>query len=209
MGNTKKLIFITIILLFSTSQLALAGFLDKLNQASAKLNQMSEQMDQKTQQMQQAQQMQQQAQQAQGASKNFELTKTDNPIKGTWGGQVTCAGPNSATCANGLDDYANCMHQTKGYYYRLVAEVLENKLKNNNLSDEERKNLEADIVSVKAAIETGNVVDPDPQNPQRWFKKLTKEDQKSINGTNGKYMKEVHDDCEARFGGMARYSSKH
>ena len=60
----------------------------------------------------------------------FELTKTTNPIKGRWGNLVTCAGPNSATCQNGMDNLVNCMHQTKGYYYRLVAKKLEQKLEN-------------------------------------------------------------------------------
>ena len=180
---------------------ATAGFLDKINAASQKLQQAADQMNQKAAQMEAGQNMG-------GAKKTFEKTKTTNPITGDWGTQVTCAGPNTATCANGMDNLVNCMHQTQGYYYRLVAANLEEKLQTGeNLSAQERKDLEADIASVKDAINTGKVVDPDPKNPQCWLTRLSDADQQEINGTNNKYMREVHDDCDARFGGMSQYSN--
>ncbi len=197
-----KVIAFSALIFLTFNKHASAGFLDKINAATQRLQQASQQMEQTSQQMQNRSQTSQPSQNA----ASHELTKTSNPIKGTWGNQITCAGANSATCANGLDDYANCMNQTKGYYYRLVADNLETKLKSGNFSEQEQKDLEVDIASVKDAVDTGRVNDPDPQNPQRWFKHLSKEDQMQINGTNSKYMNEVHTDCESRFGGMSRYS---
>jgi hypothetical protein len=144
---------------------------------------------------------------AQGNAKKFELTKTTNPIKGTWGNQVTCAGPNTATCANGMDNMVNCMHQTKGYYYRLVADTLQKKLNAGDLDGGSKADLEADIKAVQGAIDSGNnPVDP-AGTQQRWLQRLTSEDQQKINQANSKYMREVHDDCDKRFGGMSQYSS--
>jgi hypothetical protein len=199
----KKLIkYFIVFLSLSIPQFAHAGFLDKLNEATKKLENASQRMNQTSEQMENSAQQAQ----SQGTAKKFEKTKTTNPITGDWGNQVTCVG-NSATCANGMDDIVNCMHQAKGYYYRLVAAKLEEKRSIKDLTDDERQELEADISSVKDAITTDRVVDPDPADPQRWLQKLTKDDQKQINGLNSKYSKEVREDCDARFGGMSRYSS--
>ena len=73
--------------------------------------------------------------------------------------------------------------------------------------ENERRNWEVDIAAVKDAINTDKVIDPDPNDIQRWFKRLSNEDQMEINGSNSQYMREVHDDCESRFGGVARYSN--
>ena len=210
-GAAKALVLTTILLIGINPKPAAAGWMDNINQATQTFHQIQS----ATQAASQAHGMLKAGMGAAHSNANSgsqtntqQLTKTDNPIKGEWGTQVTCEGPNSATCANGMDDIANCMHQTKGYYYRLVAANLEEKFKNDqNMSDEQRKDMQADIASVKDAINTGNVVDPDPNNSQRWLKDLTDEDQMEINRTNSKYMREVHDDCEARFGGMSRYSS--
>lgn len=135
----------------------------------------------------------------------FELTPTTNPIKGTWGDQVTCAGPNSATCQNGMDNLVNCMHQSKGYYFRLLADNLEKKLKD-DYAEEDLVLLKEDIESVKAAIETGQVVDADPNERQRYLSWLNEEDQQEINAVNIKYINEVRQDCDQRFGGMSQFS---
>lgn len=140
-----------------------------------------------------------------GSQNQFPLTETTNPIKGTWGDQVTCAGPNSATCQNGMDNLVNCMHQSKGYYFRLLAENLEKKLKD-DYAEEDLVLLKEDIESVKAAIETGEVVDADPNERQRYLSWLNNEDQQELNAVNIKYINEVRDDCDKRFGGMSQFS---
>lgn len=193
-------IFAVAVAVLGASQPANAGFLDKINAATQKINQASQQMEQRSQQLENARAT---TQRATPQAK----TKTTNPITGEWGTQKTCE-HNSATCQNGMDDLVNCMNQIKGYYYRLVAENLKTKLEEQELSEEERIELEADIVSVEEAIATNTVVDPDPENPQRWLHRLSKDDQKQINGMNSKYMNEVRTDCDARFGGMARYSNR-
>ena len=179
---------------------ASAGFLDKLNDATRKLNDASQRMDQASQQVPKRSGNI-------GTATKFEKTKTTNAVTGEWGDQVTCAGPNSATCQNGMDNLMNCMHQAKGYYFRLVAANLEEKSKDPNWSVDERAMLQADIKSVKDAIQTDNVVDPDPNEPQRWLTYLSPEEQQELNRVNAKYAKEVHDDCDKRFGGMSQFSS--
>lgn len=141
-----------------------------------------------------------------GASQNeFELTPTTNPIKGTWGDQVTCAGPNSATCQNGMDNLVNCSHQTKGYYFRVLADKLEQKLQE-DYADEDLVLLQEDVESVKEAIETGQVVDADPNERHRYLSWLSDEEQQEINAINIKYVNEVREDCDKRFGGMSQFS---
>ena len=189
------------------AQSATAGFLDKINAATQKLEQATQKMNQASSQMEANSQR---MQTTQTQTQKFEKTKTTNAITGEWGNQVTCAGPNTATCQNGMDNLVNCMNQTKGYYYRLVTANLEEKLNSGqNLSPQDKKELEEDITSVKEAINTNQVTDPDPKNPQRWLLWLTDEDQQQINSTNVKYMNKVRQDCDKRFGGMSQFSGNH
>ncbi len=140
-----------------------------------------------------------------GSQNQFPLTETTNPIKGTWGDKVTCSGPNSVTCQNGMDNLVNCSHQTKGYYFRLLADNLEQKLKE-DYAEEDLVLLREDIQSVKAAIDSDVVVDADPNERSRYLSWLSDDDQKEINGLNIKYVNEVRDDCDKRFGGMSQFS---
>jgi hypothetical protein len=185
--------------------------MDKISQVTGKVNQASQQVQQIKQAKDQIQSVSQKMHKT--SSKNTEapqtkvhkLTKTTNPVKGEWGTQVTCEGPNSATCQNGLDDLVNCMNQSKGYYFRLLANHFETQLNENApADDQERADIEADIASLNEAVYSGQVVDPDPDNPQRYLQRLSKEEQIEINKMNSKYMKEVREDCDERFGGMPR-----
>lgn len=138
--------------------------------------------------------------------KIYYKTSTSNPVTGEWGTQMTCENPSSSTCRDGKDHFANCMNQTKNYYYRLLAAHLETRLANmQNLSDSRRKELEDDIASIKGAVETGIVIDPDPKDPQRWLGWLSREDRTELNRLNSKYVREVSDDCQARFGTMGQF----
>ncbi len=135
----------------------------------------------------------------------FELTPTTNPIKGTWGNQVTCEGPNSATCMNGMDNLVNCSHQTKGYFFRLLADKLEQKLQE-DYEPADLVLLQEDVDMVKKAIETGVVVDVDPNERHRHLSWLSDEEQQELNALNIKYVNEVREDCDKRFGGMSQFS---
>jgi hypothetical protein len=197
---------------------AAAGWMDKINQVTSKINQTSQQVDNVNRAKQQVESLgsklpkpsaknKSAADQESEDAAEFELTKTKNPIKGEWGDQVTCAGPNTATCQNGMVNLVNCMHQAKGYWYRLVAANLQGRLDTDpDLADEDRAMLEEDIASLNEAVKTDKVVDPDPEYPQRYMAWLTEEDQQDIQKMNSKYMNEVRNDCDNRFGGMARYS---
>ncbi len=200
---------------------AAAGWMDKIGQAAQTYNNASQQVQQLKNAGQQAQQLKTVADNAAAAKQaaqsgaqaagqapaaggdRFAKTQTTNVITGEWGNQVTCAGPNTATCQNGMDNLVNCMHQTKGYYYRLVAAKLQGRLDSDpDLTQDDRSMLTEDIVSLNDAVETDKVVDPDPEYPQRWFAWLDKEDQTEIQKANSKYMNEVRADCDKRFGGM-------
>jgi hypothetical protein len=201
-GKIQISLFIAIMVLTMVST-ASAGWMDKLNQATEKINQASQRMEQ-TNQMRNSLPSRSGNN---GTATKFSKTPTDNPLTGEWGTQVTCAGPNTATCQNGMDNLVNCMNQSKGYYYRLVAAKLEDGLNNTpDLSAQDRRDLKADIAAVKEAITTSQVVDPDPKNPQRWLSWLGEEDQQEINRLNSKYMNEVRTDCDTRFGGMSQFS---
>ncbi|MBP9855122.1 MAG: hypothetical protein KBD53_09685 [Candidatus Omnitrophica bacterium] len=213
----KNLLAMVVIVLISVP--AQAGWMDVIDKTTNKINQSSQQVDKVKRSKQQVDGMASSLPKPTAKNKKvansatpepsnkFALTETTNPIKGEWGSQVTCAGPNSATCQNGMDDIINCTHQSKGYFYRLVAANLQGRLDNDaELSDDERILLEEDIASLKAAVETDKVVDPDPEYPQRYMGWLTDEDQQEIQKVNIKYINEVRTDCDNRFGGMSRYS---
>lgn len=195
-----------------------AGLWDVVNQATGKINEANQKTEQVKRAKQQMDGMASSLPKSGSRSKdgsilsnentgNFELTPTSNPIKGEWGTQVTCAGANSATCQNGMDNIMNCTHQSKGYFYRLVANNLNQRLQTDQeLSEEDKKMLKEDIASVTAAIKTDKVIDPDPKEPQRYLSWLNENEQKEIQQLNLKYINEVRKDCDERFGGMARYS---
>lgn len=203
---------------------AQAGLWDAVNQATGKINEANNKVNQVKRAKQQVEGMGSSLPKPPAKTKNaavpaaaaagaavgaggFELTPTTNPIKGEWGTQVTCAGPNSATCQNGMDNIMNCMNQSRGYFYRLVEADLNLRLEQDKeLTKEEKDMLKEDIASVKAAIKTDKVVDPDPETPQRYLSWLAEEDQQEIQKLNLKYISEVRKDCDDRFGGMSRYS---
>lgn len=127
-------------------------------------------------------------------------------IKGEWGHQVTCE-HNSVTCGNGLDQMANCMHQTKNYFYRVAAAALQQKLdKEHNLSARDRSSLRVDIAKVRRAIETGHVAGPDARSSEHWMTWLSQDDQQAVQQINSRYSSAVHKDCDARFASLSHYS---
>jgi len=208
------LIVVAVATVYATS--AAAGWMDKINQATSKINQTSQQVDNVSRAKQQVEGLGSKLPKPSGKNKissdvspeGFELTKTSTPIKGEWGTQEKSCTHNSSTCASGMVNFTNCMHQTKGYYYRLIAANLEGRLGDQDLTAVDCTMLEEDIASLDEAVEkeTDQVVDPDPEYPSRYMAWLTEEDQHELQKLNGKYMNEVRKDCDGRFGGLARYS---
>jgi len=216
-----RFLLIAILLSFLSTGNASAGWMDKINQVTGRINQTSQQVDNVNNAKNQVQSLGSKLPKPKAKNKNdevatetsaegFELTKTNNPIKGEWGTQKKACAVNSATCQNGLTDFSNCMHQTKGYYFRLIAANLESRLDDQDLTEEDRSMLTEDIASLNDAVanETDQIVDPDPEYPSRYMAWLTDEDQHELQKLNGTYMNEVRQDCDNRFGGMARYSNK-
>jgi hypothetical protein len=195
-GAPRQVIGMTVALLVMTATARVeAGWMDKMNAAAKKMEQASQNIERKSQAMQQNMRQRNAVQHAK--------TPTTNEITGEWGTQNTCDGPNSATCMNGMDDLMNCMHQAKGYFYRLIAVNLEGQLADNKeLTAQQRKDMAVDLEAVKAAVATGKIVEPDPNNRQRWLRWLSQEEDMEIQKQNIKYTQEVRADCNARFAGM-------
>ncbi len=161
---------------------ASAGLLDKLNEATKKMNDASQGMQQNSQRQAQAGQVQS----GDGGSLSAGL---------------------GATNLHGLTDYNGCMAQTSGAQEKLTAQVLQRKLaQSSNLSAQERGNMEADIQWLNAKADGQRVPAPDPKNPQRYLLELTDDEQMEISGANNRFASEVHEKCEAQYGGMSQFA---
>jgi hypothetical protein len=214
--NLSSILLVVVLMAVYATQ-AGAGWLDKINQVTSTINNTSQQVDNMNRAKQQVESLgsklpkpsaKKAKQEEDVSSDGFELTKTNNPVKGAWGTQEKTCTHNSATCAQGTVDFTNCIHQTKGYYYRLVAFTLQNRIDTDpELTEDDRAMLKEDIASLQQAVETDKVIDPDPEYPQRYLAWLSEDDQHQIQKLNSKYMNEVRQDCDDRFGGLARYNN--
>src|SRR5262245_61202103 len=114
-----------------SSTVAQAGLMDKINSAAQKINQ-------KSQQMQNGQ-----GQSAAGQDPDRPLT-LDNK-----GG--SSEGHRSATCMDYGEAVDKCMAPLRGYRMKLLGDRIDQKLKTEKLSDQDRKNLEEDLAGIREA----------------------------------------------------------
>jgi hypothetical protein len=161
---------------------AAAGLLDKLNEATKKMEQSSQQMQQQSQQQQQG-------------------------APGQYGGGDSLSAGLGATKLDGLTNFNTCMAQTSGAHEKLTAQVLQRKSdQSKNLSPEQRRTIEQDVQWLTATAAGGRAPSPDPKNPQRYLLALTDDEQMEINGANNRFATEVHEKCEAQYGGMSQFA---
>jgi hypothetical protein len=119
-------------------------------------------------------------------------------------GSVSTGG---ATNLHGLDDYNNCMAQAAGGQEKLNAQVLQRKLDHStDLSAETRKKIQEDVTWLNAKGAGQQIPAPDPKNSQRYLLEMTDDEQQEVSGTFNRYANEVHEKCEARYGGMSQFS---
>jgi hypothetical protein len=118
------------------------------------------------------------------------------------GGSISAA--LGATSVN--TDFPTCMAQTSGVMENLRAQVLRRKLAYaNNLSPQERQNIEADAAWLEATSHGARIPAPDPKNSQRYFEEMSDAEQQEISGAYNRYAAEVHDKCEYQYGGMSQF----
>jgi len=116
-------------------------------------------------------------------------------------------GLGGATNLHGLDDYNGCMAQTAGAQEKLTAQVLQRKLdSSSSLAALDRQRLQEDIEWLNAKAANPRAPAPDPRNPQRYLLAMTDQEQMEVSGAYGRFANEVHDKCEAQYGGMSQFS---
>jgi hypothetical protein len=131
-------------------------------------------------------------------------TQQSQPASPQPGGSVSSGG---ATNLHGLDDYNGCMAQTSGAQEKLHAQVLQRKLDHSpDLSDDARKKIQEDAAWLNAKAAGQQIPAPDPKNSQRYLLEMSDEEQQEVSGAYNRFANEVHEKCEARYGGMSQFS---
>lgn len=152
------------------------GILDKLNEAAAKLK---------------------------GGS---QPTQQSQPASSQPAGGPVSAGQ-GATNLHGLDDYNGCLAQTAGAQEKLNAQVLQRKLDHSpDLADDARRKIQEDAAWLNARAAGQQVPAPDPKNSQRYLLEMSDEEQREVHGAYDRFANEVHEKCEAQYGGMSQFS---
>lgn len=146
-----------------------------------KLNEATKKLEQKNQQMQQQQQ-----------------------TSGGGGGSLSAG--LGATQLDGLDIYTKCTDQAANVHDRLQAQVLRRRLRTNpgSFTAQQRKETEEDVVWLDTPTPAQRKPHP---KPQRWLMVMTDDEQVEVNSTAGRYIEEVRQKCDAKYGGMSNFSN--
>ena len=182
MTNLKKSLAAIAVLAFAVSYsgIASAGLLDKLKDATNKLN---------------AYNARQQGQSSGQSGSSSQDEDPDHPLH--LKGQGHCKGNNTATCMDYMEVVDQCMDPLKGYRMKVTGDLIENKLKTEKFSDQQRKNLQEDLVASREAQKnkTDNLTIAGEQNSQRYLSDIADEDQVFINAEYGKFYKKIYNKC--------------
>lgn len=175
----KNLIF-ALVLTILLSAKAEAGFMDKLNSATQKLNEKSQQI-----------------QQGNWKSNKEEAAgeDEDRPLK--LKGQGHCKGQNSATCMDYMEVVDQCTAPLKTYRAERTVVLIEKKLQTEELTDQQRANLEEDLEAFKEAIKN-NSDSPTiagQKNSQRYLMDISQDDQVTINSEYGVFYQKIMNKC--------------
>jgi hypothetical protein len=131
----------------------------------------------------------QQAQQGQNG------TDEDHPIQ--LQGQGHCHGQGGATCTDYGEVVDQCMDPVRGYRMKVLGDRIDQKLKNEKLSDQQRKNLEEDMTAAKEAYKNKS---DDPTiagkaSSQRYLSDISEEDQMWVNAEYGRFRNKIYNKC--------------
>ncbi len=99
----------------------------------------------------------------------------------------SCEGKRSATCMDYMELADHCMEPLKGYRMKLTGDLLEKKLKTEQLTDRKRKKIEEELAMVRESEKKKS----DNQNVSG----LTEEDQVCINADYGAFYKKIYNKC--------------
>ncbi len=180
------------VLMFSFSTTASAGLLDKLNQATKKLNDYNAR-----QQGGQSGQASDQSSDQTGSAAGEEDPDRPMDLNKQKGFKGSCEGKRSATCMDYMEAMDFCMEPLKGYRMKVTADRIENKLKTEKLTDQQRKNLEEDLAAAKEAYKnkTDNPTIAGKANSQRYLNDISEEDQVWINAEYNKFNQKITNKC--------------
>jgi hypothetical protein len=135
------------------------------------------------------------------------LKTASQPTQQPQAASPTSSGGGGATSLHGLDDYNGCMAQAAGAQEKLNAQILQRKLDHSaDLSADARKKIQEDAAWLNAKAAGQQVPPPDPKNSQRYLLEMSDDEQQEVSGAYGRYSNEVHEKCEARYGGMSQFS---
>ncbi|MBL8012896.1 MAG: hypothetical protein JNN05_03525 [Candidatus Omnitrophica bacterium] len=166
---------------------ASAGLLDKLNQATKKLNDFNNRQQGGAQNQPQAE--------TEGVPEDEDHPYDLNKQKGFKG---SCDGKRSATCMDYMEAMDHCMDPVRGYRMKVLAERIEKKLKEEKLSDQQRKNLEEDLAAAKEAYKnkSDNPTIAGKKDSQRYLQDISEEDQIWVNAEFNKFNAKIMNKCE-------------
>jgi hypothetical protein len=107
-----------------------------------------------------------------------------------------------AGCANGMEPLMQCMAKAEGYFWKLTADQLEKNMQQATaLTPEQRQAWEADIASAREAhVNNARRITPaDPQDPDRYLKRLTDDQQVAIGTEASAFIQATRNDCNAKY----------
>jgi hypothetical protein len=167
---------------------ASAGFMDKINAATQKINQAN-------QQLKQIQQITPKAATKKSPPANED---PDRPLHLEDHYEGSCEGKRSATCMDYMELAGQCMDPLKGYRSKLMANLIEKKLKNDTtLNSKLRKNLEEDLIGLREA-EKNKSDEPTiagEVRSSRHLMDISEEDQLCVNADYGVFYKKIYNKC--------------
>jgi hypothetical protein len=180
-GEGMKTNFLTrilsVVLGLTLSSTAQAGLLDKINSAAQKLNEKAQQMETKQ-------------------NTNQPKEDPDHPLR-LEAKNGSCEGHRSATCMDYGEAVDQCMDPVRGYRMKVLGDKIERKLKEEQLSDKERKSLQEDLTAAKEAYKnkTDNPTIAGQKDSQRYLSDISDEDQIWVNAEYGQFRNKIYNKC--------------
>src|SRR6185436_9765931 len=103
----------------------------------------------------------------------------------------------SATCMDYDVTMNRCLEPLNGYRSKLYVELIENKLKTQNPSTQEKKRLKEDLEGLKDAVKnkTDNPTIAGEKNSQRHIQDVTMDEQSAVNQKYGVKYQEIMNKC--------------
>lgn len=123
-------------------------------------------------------------------------TDADHPLNLQYHG--SCDGHRTATCMDYNEGMDQCMAPIYGYRMKMLGDRIEWKFKNDNLTDQQRKNLQEDLAGAREA-EKNHSDEPTiagQAKSQRYLSDISEEDQVWVNAEFMRLRNRIYNKCE-------------